>query len=1041
MAKSSASADSSGGVQSAPEQPPFTDYLANYLSERRASNGHDRWLQRLAQCVVAPPAMAPKMGDQAVIYSLHTGRPQIWGMDVSVSVGVAKLLKSGRWGSAREVTNACAPPDSMIDAFSEDDHRLARDLMAITKANDGYFYYRNKPLNGILESGNLLLRIIATGRARSLRAQALTLGPARVAHCQWQCDNDGLWSVAIAVDSAVAVLTCPPVYIDEEHGLCGPLTGIDSQSAQMLHRAPLLPVHEVLAAHRLLSEILPSLPPPDLPSQDVAAPSFAYAVCEGDAILNASSWNGAWEVRAEGLIPLARYGKDWVPLGDQRGSARFGKRIITRDMAAEQYHLQQLRVLGLQPVGGALGFRGPWDHAQSRQLDNLAWLHLGDLTPTSRARVKGPDHLAIPPELLTRLQAGGWQRLLANGQTADIDVVVGEGWKTAIHEREDESWFDVALGLEINGETIDVLPLLRQLAGMGEDAIAMLPRFGDPDQQLVLLSLDERRMVALPLPEVLELYHALIELFTHDGKHLRINKWDFNASEALNRMGSRWQGGEQLLALQRDLKQLAERGMDTVTVSQGFKAQLRPYQVEGLRWLSTLRRMGLGGLLADDMGLGKTVQTLAHLQGEWEAKRLQQPALVIAPVSTLGNWLRECQRFTPDLKVLLYHGPQRQHQLIRAGRHDLLVTSYATLHRDQQWFREQEFSVIICDEAQALKNPSSQQGQAIRALRGQQRLALSGTPMENHLGELWALMQWVEPGLLGSRSTFERLFRNPIEKEGDRARQQALSRRIAPVVLRRRKDAVLNDLPERIDLVHRLQLGKHQAALYESIRAAMDDQVRSAIAAKGIARSKLEFLEALLRLRQICCHPPLVPTRSAQACKESAKLDFLSTLLPELIEEGRRILLFSQFTSLLDHIQSLCARLALPLARLDGATHNRQAAIDRFQNGQVPLFLISLKAGGMGLNLTAADTVILTDPWWNPAVEQQAIDRAHRIGQRNTVFVHRLIISGSVEERVAELQQQKRDLAESLYDADGQSLGTINDEDVKALLNPLDYPE
>ena len=438
------------------------------------------------------------------------------------------------------------------------------------------------------------------------------------------------------------------------------------------------------------------------------------------------------------------------------------------------------------------------------------------------------------------------------------------------------------------------------------------------------------------------------------------------------------------------------------------------------------------------MGLGKTIQTLAYVQLQRQQDHAVKPVLVIAPVSTLGNWEREAKRFTPDIACHRYHGPQRQSLQLQNPRFHLFLTSYATLLRDQSYFADREWSLVVCDEAQSLKNPQSQQGKAIRSLNCEQRLALSGTPMENHLGELWALMQWVEPGLLGTRAQFERSFRSPIEKLADKSRQAALARRIAPVILRRKKESVLTELPERVEMVHRLELGRVQATLYESIRAAMDDQVRQAITAKGITGAKLEFLEALLRLRQICCHPPLVPTRSARECPESAKLDFLRSLLPELIAEGRRILVFSQFTSLLDHIQALCVECALPLVRLDGSTTNRQAVVDRFQNGEVPLFLISLKAGGMGLNLTKADTVILTDPWWNPAVEQQAIDRAHRMGQQNSVFVHRLIISGSIEERVLELQEHKRNLADGLYQADGQSLGTLSEEDLSELMRPLD---
>ncbi len=996
------------------------------------------WLDRLTVSLVGEAERAPKAGDQGIIYSIKLGKEKAWGSDVAIGIGVAKRLKSGLWGAPKDITNACAPPESIRGAYEAIDHQLARELMATTHAKDGYYYYRNKALNGEPESGDLLKRIVETGRARLVGKGMVQWSTSRNAHYTYIEEDQQQWRVSITSLRSRVLLTCPPCYIDLEQQCCGPMAGLDPRAVPLLYQAPPIPSQDLPAIHSVLQQFLPSLLSPNDNPEPAPTAQFAYALIDGYVTIHAASAAQHWDMAGEVLLPLVRYGDHLLPLGDQRATSQRSGSVITRDLVREQQHIQQLKALGLFQCKKHLRFEANGQLQRQQDVQQLCWVHLGEYTPTSRPRSSGPDYLSISSDLLAQLQAAGWQQLLENGDMKSAEIVLADHWNATVNDEEDSSWFDVSLGIEINGEEVDSLPILRQLAALSEESIQNLPKHDTEDAQRVLLPLDDKRLVALPITQVMELYRALIELFTASERRIQLTKWDFEATESLERLGSRWQGSPRLKNIQHELRRVAERGLDTIPQLSGLQATLRPYQEHGVQWLSTLRRLNLGGLLADDMGLGKTIQTLAFIQLQRQQEPGIKPVLVIAPVSTLGNWEREAKRFTPDVRCHRYHGPQRNHIQLQNPRFHVFLTSYATLLRDQKHFQPIEWSLVVCDEAQSLKNPQSQQGKAIRELHSEQRLALSGTPMENHLGELWALMHWVEPGLLGSRAQFERSFRSPIEKLADRQRQEALARRIAPVILRRTKENVLTELPERIEMIHRLELGNVQATLYESIRAAMDDQVREAIAAKGISGAKLEFLEALLRLRQICCHPPLVPTRSAQECQESAKLDFLRNLLPELIAEGRRILVFSQFTSLLNHIQALCVECSLPLVRLDGSTSNRQAVVDRFQDGDVPLFLISLKAGGMGLNLTSADTVILTDPWWNPAVEQQAIDRAHRMGQKNPVFVHRLIVSGSIEERVLELQEHKRNLADGLYQADGQSLGALSEDDLSELMKPLD---
>ena len=455
----------------------------------------------------------------------------------------------------------------------------------------------------------------------------------------------------------------------------------------------------------------------------------------------------------------------------------------------------------------------------------------------------------------------------------------------------------------------------------------------------------------------------------------------------------------------------------------GLTVELRPYQRRGLDWLQFLRAYDLAGILADDMGLGKTIQTLAHLLVEQEAGRLDRPALVVAPTSLMGNWRREAARFAPSLRTLVLHGSDRHEHFESIPDHDLVLTTYPLLPRDHARLQDLSFHSLILDEAQTVKNPKSQAAGIVRAIKADHRLCLTGTPMENHLGELWAQFDFLMPGFLGDATNFKRHWRTPIEQHKDWDRHQRLARRIAPFMLRRRKQDVATELPPKTEIIKSVTLGEAQATLYEGIRLSMEKRVRDAIASQGLARSQITILDALLKLRQTCCDPRLLNIPAAARVHASAKLELLMDLVPEQLEEGRKILLFSQFTSMLALIEVELFKRGIPFAKLTGQTRKREEAIEVFRSGAADLFLISLKAGGVGLNLTEADTVILYDPWWNPAVEMQAADRAHRIGQDKPVFVYKLVTEQTVEERILALQDKKRALAEGVYgEGGGQDL-------------------
>lgn len=467
----------------------------------------------------------------------------------------------------------------------------------------------------------------------------------------------------------------------------------------------------------------------------------------------------------------------------------------------------------------------------------------------------------------------------------------------------------------------------------------------------------------------------------------------------------------------------------------GFNGQLRAYQREGLAWLQFLREYGFGGILADDMGLGKTVQILAHIQTEKAAGRMDRPCLIVAPTSTLPNWRRECERFAPDLKVVTLRGGRRVDRFVGLPEADVALTTYPLLARDHEHLEKTGYHLLVLDEAQNIKNPITVAAKAARALTARHRICLSGTPVENHLGELWSLFQFLMPGFLGTDADFRRRFRNPIEKSGDKEARERLSRRVRPFMLRRTKGQVVKELPPKTEVVETVEFEDPQRDLYESIRVAMDKQVRDLIANQGFEKSRIQVLDALLQLRQVCCDPRLVKLDSAKRVTASAKLDRLIEMLGVLLQDGRRVLLFSQFTSMLDLVEERLKAEGIEWVRISGDTEDRETPVRRFQAGEVPLFLISLKAGGTGLNLTAADTVILYDPWWNPAVENQAIDRAHRIGQENPVIVYKLVAAGTIEEKMLEMQARKGDIARSILEDDAESIRTLTADDLRWILS------
>jgi superfamily II DNA or RNA helicase len=639
------------------------------------------------------------------------------------------------------------------------------------------------------------------------------------------------------------------------------------------------------------------------------------------------------------------------------------------------------------------------------------------------------------------LREQGWHITIDTTAEVEVHTIGPDELDTGLTELPDHGidWFQFSASyLTPAGDKQPLLPLLSSyLKYLDFDTIDQtLEILTDDDQTLLKDPEEPNSFLALPTKRLLLLAKTLYDLFGTNSTDEPLHRLQAAALANVLEMDGT-QTLKDLAALGNNLKNVTT--LPRPKPPKSLEADLRDYQLDGFHWMQFLARHGLHGILADDMGLGKTLQALTHLQAEVSGRRTGKlPTLVLAPTSVVGNWKAEAKKFTPKLKTLLLHGPDRRDEFKNIPKVQLVITSYALLVRDFDDLKEQDFHLVILDEAQYIKNPAAKVSQLVCRLRTKHRISLSGTPLENHLGELWSQMRFLMPGLLGSSEAFNKHFRTPIEKHGDSSAQISLNSRVAPLILRRTKDQVATELPPKTEILHTIPLNPGQIDIYETVRAAMDDRIRDAIADKGLAKSQIIVLDALLKLRQICCHPQLLKLPAAQKVKHSAKLDFLTEdLLPTLLDEGRKILIFSTFTTMLALIQKHLEKKKITFSKITGSTKDRQKEIEKFQNGDTPVFLISLKAGGTGLNLTAADTVIHYDPWWNPAAENQATDRAHRIGQDKPVFVHKLITEGSIEERIVQLQAQKAKLVEALLSEKTTRL-QLDQETLGNLLAPLE---
>ena len=568
----------------------------------------------------------------------------------------------------------------------------------------------------------------------------------------------------------------------------------------------------------------------------------------------------------------------------------------------------------------------------------------------------------------------------------------------------ENNWFNLSFKVSIAGEKLELLPIVAPLLSEFEDIENLPPKLN--------IKLPSGKFLHIDSKEIKPILKTIYELFDRENKEkITIKPYDAHLLDFGENI--KWQGAKELQQLAKKLKNFKK--IKKIEPSSNLQATLREYQKKGIAWLNFLHEFKFGGILADDMGLGKTIQTLAYLQILKEKNALKNPSLIIMPTSLIGNWKSEIKKFTPNLSFLELYGSDRKELFKKINDFDLILTTYTLALRDLQEYQKYEFEYIILDEAQKIKNPKAKITKAIKSLKSSFKLALTGTPIENHLGELWSIFDFLMNGFLGSESEFNTRFKIPIEKEKDIKKQELLNKKIAPFILRRTKEEVVKELPPKTEIIKKTSFKAKQAALYENIRVAMEKKVRDAIKQKGLNKSHIMILDALLKLRQVCCHPKLLDLKAAKNIKESAKLELFLELLDTLMAEGKKVLVFSQFTSMLSILEEEIKKRKIAYTKLTGATRKRQEAIEKFTKGDAKVFLISLKAGGVGLNLVEADTVIHYDPWWNPAVENQATDRAYRIGQKKAVFVYKLVIENSIEEKILELQKKKEAISNGIY--------------------------
>jgi len=965
------------------------------------------WLDTLNE--PAPPQR--NIYQEFIAYILKPGNTKY---EFTVDFLITKANKSGRLGKARKTSlSTLRYSYSYLNYIQPQDEEIAKLMTALNT-------HKGEPLLTGAIGYIALLKLLQTGRLFWENAEnpPLKAGANRDLRFDWRQPDESNYQLSVKIEpEAMLLLTDPPQYLDTVQGTLGAFN-TPIPTADQLNKilsAPLIPAEYADEFSFKLTVEHPGLhlPAPkkvELTDLDEQTPTPGLLLYGQQ--LDAQHYIHFMAVSFNyGECKLsAANSEDYSVVKTDQGFVRIKRAIeIERD------------AINLLVEKGFI--TAPAD--KTGQLELV--LFSGAKTIIDSVSCWRDFIQNTLPEL----EQKGW--IIEIADSFKLNFQTAQNWDAEISESQND-WFEMHFNVEIDGQSYSLLPLI----------MPVLENY-DPENlpDMLNIPLGDHRYLSVPSDKMKPILAVLFELFNtsnleKDGT-LKFSR--FNAASLADMEEQSYglfsvTGGKGLRELGQKLKNFT--GIQDVALPVNLHAELRHYQQQGLNWLQFLREYKFAGILADDMGLGKTIQTLAHLLLEKQSGRMTLPCLIIAPTSLMSNWRRETERFTPDLKVLTLQGTERKQLFDKINDYDLVLTTYPLLPRDEETLFKHDYHYLILDEAQTIKNPTSIAAQLVRRIKTNHRLCLTGTPMENHLGELWAQFDFLMPGFLSDNATFKKRYRTPIEVYGDSEKKSQLSRRLAPFMLRRTKQEVANELPPKTEIIRSVPLYPKQAALYESIRLTMEKKVRDAIAEKGLSRSHITILDALLKLRQTCCDPRTLSLKEAQKVKESAKLDLLMEILPEQLEEGRKILIFSQFTRMIALIEDELNARKIAYSKLTGQTRKRDEAIELFKSGEVDVFLISLKAGGVGLNLTEADTVIIYDPWWNPAAESQAADRAHRIGQDKPVFVYKLITENTVEEKIIAMQDRKRALAESIYKGGTKEESLkLTADDLTALFEPL----
>jgi len=1004
------------------------------------------WLNNFIEAS-SPQNSLPPQANESIFYLLNSAnKPN----ELEVTLVVCRHLKKGGLGKSKRtdlyrIVNQYARASYVTDRDVE--------IAQLLEAQNNSMWAGTKTYSIKGELGHLCLsKILSTSRCmyKSADQPIIQKGASRALELNWHKEKNGDCRLNINIEPAALILnTVPAFYFDIDNHEIGPLSNADFNTQQwdMLLSVPTVHADNCAAFSQQLITQLPNISiPPPIEIEKLNIENERPKPCL-ELITENNFTTGERTHIMRLRFAYADYEINVLPIYPVVNTLESSRIIsVHRDIDLEEEFMERIFDEDFQGVTLNIG-------------DNLSPQNSSEQTEHDKADFGfvGPNNLAPMQSLelwrffiedtIPQLKAEGWNITFDSSFKLQFHQVTN--WENELEATIDESrikdkndWFELRFDLDVKGKKIPLLPL-----------VANVLKHYDPSDLPKNLTLPlpaymgEGQYIQIPAERIQGICEILYELynqqtltaqnFNAENGSILLSRFDApRLAELEEHNEATWRGGKAMRDLGRKLKNF--KGIKKVAPPRGLKATLRDYQQQGFNWLQFLRSYQFNGILADDMGLGKTVQTLAHLLKEKETKRLNKPCLIVAPTSLMSNWRREAEQFTPKLSVLILQGADRKKQFNQIENYDLVLTTFPLVVRDKETLLAHNYYYLILDEAQVIKNPNAKAAKLVREIKADHRLCITGTPMENHLGELWALFDFLMPGFLGNSKTFTQQFRNPIEKHANNEVRERLVHRINPFMLRRTKSEVVLELPDKTEIIRSITFDKKQAALYESIRLSMQKKVRDAIKDKGLSRSHITILDALLKLRQTCCDPQLMSLPQAKKVKSSAKLEMLMEMLPEMIDEGRRILIFSQFTKMLGIIEKQLIEYKISYSKLTGQTTKREQAIDKFRSGNADVFLISLKAGGVGLNLTEADTVIHYDPWWNPAVENQATDRAHRIGQNKAVFVYKLIIENTLEEKIMAMQARKKSLADGVYDKNKSAKDMrLTADDLQKLFAPL----